>query len=73
MKKELTLKDQLAMSMAHDSIPTLNNEYTRTEVFNHFGIEFDDKDPISMIKASLTYEAIIRYMYADQMLIFREA
>lgn len=66
-----TLRDEIAMSMSVDVVPTLKNDKAIELIAHKFGIEWNDNDPIIQIKFQLKYEAIIRYMYADAMLSVR--
>jgi hypothetical protein len=69
---ELTLRDQLALSLSYDSIPTLNNDEARDQIAKRFGLEWSDDDAVVQIEFAIQYEAIIRYMYADAMMNVRD-
>lgn len=70
MKDEKTLRDELAMSMPFESIPTLNNMETVQKVSKQLGLEWSD-DSVDQIRWSIEFQAAIRYMYADAMLKHR--
>ena len=70
-KSELTLRDEIAMSMPFESIPTINNDVVLKEINEKLGIEHND-DTISQIEWAMKFQSIIRYMYADAMLKARE-
>ena len=65
-------RDELAMSMPVDHLPQLKDTSTFAKVCEKLGIECDPADPESFIKASLEYDALVRYMYADAMLKARK-
>ena len=65
-------RDELAMTMPIDHLPQLKDTSTFEKVCKKLGIEFDPADPESFIKASLEYDARVRYMYADAMLKARK-
>ena len=65
-------RDELAMSMPVEHLPQLKDTSTFAKVCEKLGIECDPADPESFIKASLEYDARVRYMYADAMLRVRK-
>ena len=65
-------RDELAMTMPVDHWPQLKDTATFAKVCEKLGIECDQDDPESFIKASLEYDARVRYMYADAMLKARK-
>ena len=65
-------RDELAMTMPVDHLPQLKDTTTFAKVCDKLGIECDPADPESFIKASLEYDARVRYMYADAMLKARK-
>ena len=65
-------RDELAMSMPVEHLPQLKDAETFANVCDKLGIECDPADPESFIKASLEYDASVRYMYADAMLKARK-
>ena len=65
-------RDELAMSMPVEHLPQLKDTETFAKVCEKLGIECDPADPESYIKASLEYDARVRYMYADAMLKARK-
>jgi glycine betaine/choline ABC-type transport system substrate-binding protein len=69
---EKTLRDELAMSLDAKFFPTLENEAAIKLFSEHYGLEYDFNDPIKMLDFGLKYQAIIRYQYADAMLLYRE-
>ena len=68
---EKTLRDELAMSMPVELLPTINDLKTIEEISAKLGIEWDNDDTMAQIEWSLKYQAAIRYMYADAMLVTR--
>ena len=72
MKSEKTLRDELAMSMTNETLPTLESEDAMVKVAKKYNIEFDLEDEISLINFALKYRAAIRYEYADAMLAARK-
>lgn len=64
---EKTLRDELAMSLPFDAIPTIN-PIDLKEIGESLGLSFDEEDYLSMIQFSADYQAIIRYQYADAMI-----
>lgn len=69
---EKTLRDELAMSLEASAIPELKNNTAIKLIAEHYGLDYDLNDPIKMIDFTLKYQAIIRYQYADAMLLYRE-
>jgi len=67
MTKEKTLRDEIAMSMPHEAVPVLNDIKTINLISKKYNLTWND-NPIDQIKWSMEYQAIIRYMYADEML-----
>lgn len=65
-------RDELARTMPVDHLPQLKDTATFTKVCDKLGIECDQADPVSFIKASLEYDSRVRYMYADAMLKARK-
>lgn len=65
-------RDELAITMPVDHLPQLKDTATFAKVCDKLGIECDHADPESFIKASLEYDARVRYMYADAMLKARK-
>ena len=65
-------RDELSMTMPVDHLPQLKDSATFAKVCEKLGIECDPADPESFIKASLEYDAMVRYMYADAMLKARK-
>ena len=61
-------RDELAMTMPVYHTPEFKDTTTFAKVCDKLGIECDTSDPESFIKASLEYNARVRYMYADAML-----
>jgi hypothetical protein len=66
-------RDELAMTMPVDHLPQIKDTATFDKVCKKLGIECDPADPESFIRASLEYDAQVRYMYADAMLKARKA
>jgi hypothetical protein len=66
-----TLRDELATSLDATLVPTLNNEEAIKIFAREFGLEYDRNDMIKMIQFSFKYQAIMRYKYADEMLLAR--
>ena len=66
--KNKTLRDELAMSMPHASIPTINDQDTMVKVAKLYNINFDFEDVLSMLDFAVQYEAAIRYKFADAMI-----
>lgn len=64
---EVTLRDTLAMSMPFEAIPKMGRSEAKL-IASKYGLEYDEHDPISQIKFTLEYQAIIRYEYADAMM-----
>ena len=69
MKKK-TFRDELAMSLPFEAIPSLENMEARKQFCEEHDLDFGDSlsDQIQFI---LEYQSIIRYMYADAMLTNR--
>jgi hypothetical protein len=72
MKNEKTLRDEIAMSMPSEMIPTINDEETTRLISEKYGLEWSD-DPVMQIEWAMKYQAIIRYKFADAMLEVRNA
>ncbi len=70
MSKDKTLRDEIAMSMTSDTLPTINDEATMALVNEKYKLEWSE-DPLVQIEWSIKYQAIVRYMYADAMLAAR--
>ena len=70
MSKEKTLRDEIAMSMTSDTLPTINDESTMSLINEKYGLEWSE-DPLVQIEWSIKYQSILRYMYADAMLAAR--
>lgn len=70
MENELTLRDKLAMSMEAKSLPEIKNQETINYIAEKLGLEWSD-DPLKQIEFAFTYQAIMRYQYADSMLKIR--
>lgn len=68
---EKTLRDELAMSLDSSTIPVLQNETAIKLVAEKMGLEYNMNDPLKMIEFALKYQSIIRYQYADEMLMVR--
>jgi len=68
MKTTNELRDELAMKMPKEALPTLNAQETMEKVAKEFDIDVDFNDEISLIEFSLKYQAAIRYKYADAMI-----
>ena len=66
MKK--TLRDEIAMSMNNESIPTIKDQETMIKVSKLYNINFDFEDELSMFDFAVQYESAIRYKYADAMI-----
>ena len=60
-------RDEIAISMPWETIPELD-PHTMLDVYKRLSIPYDLSNPLSMIEAQLKYQAIIRYLYADEML-----
>ena len=71
MSKDKTLRDEIAMSMTSDTLPTINDEATMALVNEKYKLEWSE-DPLVQIEWSIKYQAIVRYMYADAMLAARQ-
>jgi len=72
MKNEKTLRDEIAMSMTNETLPTLESKDVMVKVAKKYNIEFDFEDEITLISFALKYQAAIRYEYADAMLAARK-
>lgn len=72
MNSEKTLRDELAMSLEHEAIPTFTGMDGVREAEKSFGIEYGDTTE-SQIDFALKYASRIRYRYADFMLAERES
>ena len=70
MSKEKTLRDEIAMSMTSDTLPTINDKSTMALINEKYGLEWSE-DPLVQIEWAMKYQAIVRYMYADAMLAAR--
>ena len=70
MSKDKNLRDEIAMSMTSDTLPTINDEETMALINEKYGLEWSD-DPLVQIEWAMKYQAIVRYMYADAMLAAR--
>jgi len=70
MSKDKNLRDEIAMSMTSDTLPTINEEATIALINEKYGLEWSD-DPLVQIEWAMKYQAIVRYMYADAMLAAR--
>ena len=70
MSKDKNLRDEIAMSMISDTLPTINDEATMALINEKYGLEWSD-DPLVQIEWAMKYQAIVRYMYADAMLAAR--
>ena len=70
MDKEKTLRDEIAMSITSDTLPTINDEATMALLNEKYGLEWSD-DPLVQIEWAMKYQAILRYKYADAMLAAR--
>lgn len=70
MSKDKTLRDEIAMSMTSDTLPTINDEATIALINERYGMEWSE-DPLVQIEWAMKYQAIVRYMYADAMLAAR--
>jgi len=70
MSKDKNLRDEIAMSMTSDTLPTINDEATIALINEKYGLEWSD-DPLVQIEWAMKYQAIVRYMYADAMLAAR--
>lgn len=68
---QLTLRDQLAISMDSDTLPTINDEELIFYICKKFGLKWSD-EPLDQVEFALAYQAIIRYKYADAMLKMRD-
>lgn len=71
MEKEKTLRDELAMSLTADLMPTMNDQEAANAVSVHLGIEPVDlsKAPFGeQVQWGLDIQAAIRYAYADAMM-----
>lgn len=67
--KDITLRDQFAMSMPYEAIPVIKDTHTLETVSKAYGIELEDYDDVlQMFEWSMKYQSIIRYMYADEMI-----
>ena len=69
---EKTLRDEIAMSLPGQLIPMPPSEEAIKDACEAMGLDFDPKVPEKAINASLEYQAIMRYRYADMMLKQRE-
>lgn len=67
MEDQKTLRDELAMSLSFDAIPTIEGKDMVDLVSKKLGLEWSN-DPVVQIEWAMKYQAIIRYMYADAML-----
>ena len=65
-------RDELAMTMPMDSWPKLKTEKMLVDAMAELGIDTNNNDTLGHIKASLEYDASVRYMYADAMLKARK-
>ena len=65
-------RDDLAMTMPVDHLPQLKDAATFAKVCEKLGIECNQADPESFIKATIEYSSRVRYMYADAMLMARK-
>lgn len=72
MNQEKTLRDELAMSMPPETIPELRNEQAIEYFSKILGIKFGT-DPFDQVVFGLTYQSVIRYLYADAMLEARQS
>ena len=70
MEKEL--RDELAMGMNKETLPTINTAEAMEKIAKAYNIDVDFEDEISMIKFAFKYQAIMRYEYADAMLAARK-
>jgi hypothetical protein len=70
MSKDKNLRDEIAMSMTSDTLPTINDEETMALINEKYGLEWSD-NPLVQIEWAMKYQAIVRYMYADAMLAAR--
>jgi len=70
MSKDKNLRDEIAMSMTSDTLPTINDEATMALINEKYGLEWSD-NPLVQIEWAMKYQAIVRYMYADAMLAAR--
>lgn len=68
---EKTLRDELAMSLDSSLIPILENESAIEFIAEKLGLEYDLDDPLKMIEFVFRYQSIMRYKYADEMLLVR--
>jgi hypothetical protein len=65
-----TLRDELAMSMNTETLLTIKDQKTIALISEKHGLEWGS-DPIAQIEWYMKFEAIVRYMYADAMLVVR--
>ena len=65
-------RDELAMTMPEHHYPSIADRKMFFNICDHFEIEYNESDQVSCIKASLEYDARVRYMYADAMLKARK-
>lgn len=68
MKDTKTLRDEFAISMPFEALPTINNENAMVDIAKHYDIDLDLNDDMSIIAFSIKYHTIIRYQYADAMI-----
>ena len=65
---EKTLRDEIAMSLPAQLMPMPPSEEAMKDLCKSLGIDFDPKDVEKAINASMEYQAVMRYRYADMML-----
>ena len=69
---EKTLRDEIAMSIPIQAIPGPPNEESMVDMCKSMGIDFDPKDVEKAVNASMEYQVVMRYRYADMMLKHRK-
>ena len=69
---EKTLRDELAMSLPAQLMPMPPSEEAMKDFCRSMGIDFDPKDVEKAVNASMEYQVVMRYRYADMMLKHRK-
>jgi hypothetical protein len=66
------LRDELAMSLESDFIPTIESPEAIPEIAELINVQVDLDDFVSLIEFTAAYQAWYRYKYADAMLNARK-
>lgn len=68
MNEEKTLRDEIAISLDANFIPTLDGNDVVKAIANKIGVDVDTENIDSMFDFAIRYQAWFRYKYANAMI-----